>query len=127
MKKKEQRYQKQTAVRDHMIKEYKKQIEQMSDDDFSNLALAIPPTHPMMPVVYQEHQKRSQRKWQELMDTAPSPEMRELAEEIHSPEVFKRFLRETNLAKEFQTLCEGDEEAFEQMMSSLSEQVGRAN
>lgn len=118
---------KNTAIRDNMLKEYENQLSQMSDEKFSDLAMTIPPKHPMMPVVYAEHQKRSRRQWQELMDSAPSPEMRELAEDIRKPETFERFLHETGNRESFKQLCEGDEEAFEQIVNGLSEQTGRMN
>jgi hypothetical protein len=54
---------KNTAVRDSMLKEYEKQLAQMSDKDFDDLAMAIPPKHAMFPAVYQEYQKRSKRQW----------------------------------------------------------------
>lgn len=118
---------KNTAIRDIMVKEYEKQLAQMSDEDFENLAMAIPSKHPMMPVVYAEHQKRHNRQLQELMDSAPSPEMRELAKDIMNPETFERFLRETGNTESFERMCEGDEKAFNHLVSGLSEQTGRVN
>jgi len=127
MKKKEHKHQKQTAVRDRLIQDYEKRLARMSDEDFQALALAIPPKHVLFPVVYQEHKKRSRRRWQELMDEAPSDEMRAMAQDLLKPETFERFLRETDSAERFEQLCQGDEERFEQMMSGLSEQAGQVN
>lgn len=121
------RREKNTAVRDSMMKEYGKQLSQMGDKEFNDLAMAIPSTHPMMSVVYAEHQKRYKRQWQELMDSAPSPELRALAEDIRTPESFERFLHETGNRESFEQLCEGDEEAFKQLVSGFSEQTGRVN
>jgi hypothetical protein len=127
MRKRKQKQQKQTAVRDSMLKEYEKQLAHMSDKDFDDLIMAIPPKHPMVPAVYQEHQKRSKRKWQELMDNAPSDEMREMAQDLLRPETFERFLRETNSTEGFQQLCQGDEALFEETVSRVSERTGRMN
>ncbi len=127
MSKQKHNRQKQTAVRDTMLKEYEKQLSQMSDEDFLNLSMAIPPENPMVPAVWAEHQKRHQKRMQEFMDTAPSPELKKLAEDIFSTETFDRFLQENGENEGFKRLCEGNEEVFGQLVSGHSEKTGRMN
>jgi len=116
---------KSTAVRDKMLSLSKQQLSSMSMDEIGALALSASPSHPLFLPILEEMKRRRQ----ELLDNAPSPELREFAEEAFKKETFDQYLEETNQTEEFkrQAIESENEEVFEQIVNQVSERSGRMN
>lgn len=116
---------KNTAVRDKMLSLSKQQLSSMSMDEIGALALSASPSHPLFLPILEEMKRRQQ----ELLDNAPSSELRELAEEAFKKETFNQYLEETGQTEEFrrQAIESENEEIFEQIVNHASERSGRMN